>query len=54
MGRNSIERGKKDTWSFSPKKIEAINDAAKSDKSATMQVVMQILEQEAAMACKRF
>ncbi|MNX06497.1 Zinc carboxypeptidase [compost metagenome] len=32
MGRNSIERGKKDTWSFSPKKIEAINNAAKKDK----------------------
>ncbi|MCZ4243210.1 M14 family metallopeptidase [Pedobacter punctiformis] len=34
MGRNSIERGKKDTWSFSPKKIEAINNAAKKDKIA--------------------
>jgi len=33
MGRNSIERGKKDTWSFSPKKIEAINNAAKGEKS---------------------
>lgn len=33
MGRNSIERGKKDTWSFSPKKIEAINNAAKKDRS---------------------
>ena len=33
MGRNSIERGKKDTWSFSPKKIEAINNAAKSEKN---------------------
>jgi len=32
MGRNSIERGKKDTWSFSPKKIEAINNAAKGEK----------------------
>ncbi|TCD02377.1 peptidase [Pedobacter frigidisoli] len=29
MGKNSIDRGKKDTWSFSPKKIEAINNAAK-------------------------
>lgn len=29
MGKNSIERGKKDTWSFSPKKIEAITNAAK-------------------------
>jgi hypothetical protein len=33
MGRNSIERGKKDTWSFSPKKIEAINNAAKQERS---------------------
>lgn len=32
MGRNSIERGKKDNWSFSPKKIDAINNAAKNDK----------------------
>ncbi|WP_443937211.1 M14 family metallopeptidase [Pedobacter sp. MW01-1-1] len=32
MGKNSIERGKKDTWSFSPKKIEAIYTAAKKDK----------------------
>jgi len=30
MGKNSIERGKKDTWSFSPKKIDAINAAAKT------------------------
>lgn len=29
MGKNSIDRGNKDTWSFSPKKIDAINDAAK-------------------------
>ena len=34
MGRNSIERGSKDTWSFSPKKIEAINEAAQKDRSA--------------------
>lgn len=33
MGKNSIERGGKDTWSFSPKKIEAINEAAKKDKA---------------------
>lgn len=33
MGKNSIERGSKDTWSFSPQKIEAINAAAKKDKS---------------------
>ncbi|WP_231458571.1 M14 metallopeptidase family protein [Pedobacter sp. Leaf132] len=30
MGRNSIDRGKKDYWAFSPKKIDAINAAAKS------------------------
>ena len=33
MGKNSIDRGSKDTWSFSPKKIDAINAAAQSDKS---------------------
>jgi hypothetical protein len=36
MGRNSIERGKKDTWSFSPKKIDAINNAAKGEKSTAV------------------
>ncbi|MDQ7947245.1 MAG: M14 family metallopeptidase [Pedobacter sp.] len=36
MGKNSIDRGSKDTWSFSPKKIDAINEAAKSDKSAML------------------
>ena len=36
MGRNSIERGKKDTWSFSPKKIEAINNAAKGEKGSAI------------------
>ncbi|WP_320463822.1 M14 metallopeptidase family protein [Pedobacter sp. CFBP9032] len=35
MGRNSIDKGKKDTWSFSPKKIEAINAAAKKGGSNT-------------------
>ncbi|MEE1947315.1 M14 metallopeptidase family protein [Pedobacter sp. KR3-3] len=35
MGRNSIERGSKDTWSFSPKKIDAINEAYQKDKKAT-------------------
>lgn len=33
MGKNSIDKGNKDTWSFSPKKIDAINAAAKNDKS---------------------
>lgn len=32
MGKNSIERGSKDNWTFSPKKIEAIKAAAKADK----------------------
>src|SRR5690606_26908888 len=27
MGKNSIERGSKDTWAFSPKRVEAINKA---------------------------
>lgn len=35
MGKNSIDRGSKDTWSFSPKKIDAINEAAKGDKSSS-------------------
>ncbi len=30
MGRNSIERGSKDTWSFSPQKLTAINAAAEA------------------------
>lgn len=33
MGRNSIDRGSKDNWSFSPKKIDAINAAAQADRS---------------------
>ncbi|MFC4143206.1 M14 family metallopeptidase [Pedobacter mendelii] len=35
MGKNSIDRGKKDNWSFSPKKIDAINAAGKTSASAT-------------------
>ena len=35
MGKNSIERGGKDTWSFSPKKIDAINAAANADRTST-------------------
>ena len=31
MGKNSIERGSKDTWALSPKRIEAINEAFKND-----------------------
>ena len=34
MGKNSIDRGSKDTWSFSPKKIDAINDAYQKDRAA--------------------
>ncbi len=33
MGKNSIERGSQDFWSFSPKKLEAINAAAQADRS---------------------
>jgi len=36
MGKNSIDRGSKDTWSFSPKKIDAINAAAQADKTAAL------------------
>jgi hypothetical protein len=35
MGKNSIDRGSKDTWSFSPKKIEAINAAAQAGRPAS-------------------
>ena len=31
MGKNSIDKGSKDTWSLSPKKIDAINLAYQSD-----------------------
>ncbi|GAB4032226.1 M14 family metallopeptidase [Spirosoma gilvum] len=31
MGKNSIERGSQDTWSLSPKKIDAINTAFQAD-----------------------
>ena len=31
MGKNSIDRGSKDTWSVSPKKIEAITQAFQTD-----------------------
>jgi hypothetical protein len=33
MGRNSIEAGSTDTWTLSPKKIEAVNAAYKKDQS---------------------
>ena len=32
MGKNSIDAGNKDTWTKSPKKVELLNDALKSDK----------------------
>ncbi len=32
MGKNAIDKGNKDTWSFSPKKIDAINEAYLKDK----------------------
>jgi len=35
MGKNSIDRGSKDTWSFSPKKIDAINDAYQKDRNTS-------------------
>ena len=39
MGKNSIDRGSKDTWSFSPKKIDAINAAAQADKTNSLSSV---------------
>jgi hypothetical protein len=33
MGKNSIDRGSKDNWSFSPKKIDAINEAYQKDRA---------------------
>lgn len=42
MGKNSIERGSKDTWSFSPKKIDAINAAATADKTASARGGMNV------------
>lgn len=33
MGKNSIDRGNQDTWSLSPKKIDAINAAYKKETS---------------------
>ena len=34
MGRNSIERGSTDYWTLSPKKVDAITAAQKSDRSS--------------------
>ncbi len=33
MGRNSIEKGSKDTWSFSPTKIDAINQSIQDERA---------------------
>lgn len=35
MGKNSIEKGNKDTWGLSPNKIEAIKDAHQKDLGGT-------------------
>lgn len=35
MGRNSIERGKKDNWAFSPKKVEEIKSEVKNNKDSS-------------------
>jgi hypothetical protein len=35
MGKNSIERGSKDNWTLSPRRIDSINTAYKKDKSDT-------------------
>ncbi|MBC7417763.1 MAG: peptidase, partial [Pedobacter sp.] len=49
MGKNSIDRGSKDTWSFSPKKIDAINAAAQGARPAA---ATQGFEGRAPMAIK--
>lgn len=35
MGRNSIDKGQKDTWSLSPKKIDAINAAYQQEQKSS-------------------
>ncbi|QPH38067.1 M14 family metallopeptidase [Pedobacter endophyticus] len=45
MGKNSIERGSKDTWSFSPKKIEAISNVLKSEKGESNKVSSNLSKQ---------
>jgi len=52
MGKNSVDRGNKDTWSFSPKKIEAINSAAK--KGGTTPADVGDFESRRAMNVKYF
>jgi hypothetical protein len=43
MGKNSIERGSKDTWGLSPNKVEAINQAYLKDKPGAKIANQQIL-----------
>lgn len=47
MGRNSIERGKKDYWAFSPKKIDAINAAAKTQTASVGEFGRRTISQKA-------
>ncbi len=35
MGKNSIERGSRDTWTINPRRIEAVQAAIKKDKAGT-------------------
>ena len=32
MGKNSIERGSRDTWTMSPSRIDAVNDAIAKER----------------------
>lgn len=43
MGKNSIERGSKDTWGLSPNKVEAINQAYLKDQPGAKITSQQIL-----------
>lgn len=43
MGKNSIERGSKDTWGLSPNKVEAINQAYLKDQPGAKIISQQIL-----------
>ncbi|OYY04160.1 MAG: peptidase, partial [Sphingobacteriia bacterium 35-40-5] len=43
MGKNSIERGSKDTWGLSPNKVEAINQAYLKDQPGAKIANQQIL-----------
>lgn len=52
MGKNSIDRGSKDTWSFSPKKIDAINAAAKAGRPTGATSLSSGFDGRGAMAIK--